>query len=143
MLNLKNRTMKKLILFAIIPVLLSSCKKDLIEKANLNSNQKETTEFKKLNVKDNFNWSTSKMIDLKVSGLSTITKINKTLKVSSEDGKVVYFSINHQMDQNLTTKFILPKNVKNVSISYGELKKVVSSTNSEINFDFLPIVIEE
>jgi hypothetical protein len=136
--------MKKLILLvALIPVLLSSCKKDLIEKANLDSTQKVTTEFKKLNVKQDFDWSSVKLIDFKVQGLQTMATINRTLKVSSLDGKEIYFTCTHQMDQNLETKISLPKTVKNVKVIFGTIEKEVVLSSNEINFNFLPTSTEE
>jgi hypothetical protein len=136
--------MKKLILLvALVPVLLSSCKKDLIEKANLDSTQKVTTEFKKLNVKQDFDWSSVKLVDFKVQGLQTMATINRTLKVSSLDGKATYFTATHQMDQDMLTKITLPKSVKEVKVTYGSIEKVVSSTTSEIKFDFIPASTEE
>lgn len=135
--------MKKLFLIALIPVLLSSCKKDLIEKANLDTTQKVTTEFKKLNVKEDFDWNSSSMVDFKVQGMQTLSIINRTLKVSSVVGNEIYFVSTHQMDQNLETKISLPKTVKSVKVSYGSLEKEVTISSNEINFDFLPVAIQE
>ena len=136
--------MKKLILLvALVPVLLSSCKKDLIEKANLNSTRKVTTEFKKLNIKQDFDWSSVKLVDFKVQGLQTMATINRTIKVSSLDGKATYFTATHQMDKDMLTKITLPKNVKEVKVTYGSLEKVVSSITTELKFDFIPVSTEE
>jgi hypothetical protein len=135
--------MKKLFLIALVPVLLSSCKKDLIEKANIDTTQKVTTEFKKLNVNENFDWNTSSMVDFKVQGMQTLTTINRTLKVSSVAGDVTYFVSTHQMDQNLETKISLPKIVKSVKVSYGTLEKEVTLSSNKINFNFLPASTEE
>jgi hypothetical protein len=118
---------------------LSSCKKDLIESADLSTPQTVTSDFKKLKVSADFDWNTNKVVDFKVVGLQTMATINRTLIVSSLDGKQIYFNSLHQMDQNLQTRFTMPKNIKSVKVTYGTIEKVVNSVSSEISFDFIPV----
>ena len=122
---------------AIAVTLAASCTKLKEVDNSPNLNQNKATSFKTLKVSDNFNWNTSELVKVNVSGLNTLTKITNTMIISSEDQKTVYYTANIEMSNTFVAELTLPKNVKNVKVSYGSISKVVSIQGNTANFNYL------
>ncbi len=127
---------------AIALTLAASCTKLKEVDNSPTTNQNKATNFKTIKVADNFNWNTSDVVKLNVAGLNTLAKIKNTMVVSSEDQKTVYYTANTEMSNSFTTELTLPKNVKNIKVSYGSISKVVSIQGNTANFDYLTEVID-
>jgi hypothetical protein len=137
---MKNNNL--MIATAIALTLAASCTK-LKEVDNSPSlNQNKATSFKTLKVSDNFNWNTSELVKVNVSGLNTLTKITNTMIISSEDQKTVYYTANIEMSNTFVAELTLPKNVKTVKVSYGSISKVVSIQGNTANFNYLTPVTD-
>ena len=122
---------------AIALTLAASCTKLKEVDNSPNLNQNKATSFKTLKVSDNFNWNTSELVIVNVYGLNTLTKITNTMIISSEDQKTVYYTANIEMSNTFVAELTLPKNVKNVKVSYGSISKVVSIQGNTANFNYL------
>jgi len=127
--------MRRLIyLFAAIALIASSCKKgsdDLTPEPIAVAKN-----FKEIKTDPNFNWETTHEFTLIVKGLPTEAIITNTLKVTSVDGKSIYFTSLHQMNQSLTTKFIIPIDQKEILVQYGSINKKYITSKKQIDFDF-------
>jgi hypothetical protein len=132
---MKNKNL--MIATAIAVTLAASCTKLKEVDNSPNLNQNKATSFKTLKVSDNFNWNTSELVKVNVSGLNTLTKITNTMIISSEDQKTVYYTANIEMSNTFVAELTLPKNVKNVKVSYGSISKVVSIQGNTANFNYL------
>ncbi|MEI7978681.1 MAG: hypothetical protein WCI53_07535 [Bacteroidota bacterium] len=137
---MKNKNL--MIATAIALTLAASCTKLNEVDNSPNLNQNKATSFKTLKVSDNFNWNTSELVKVNVSGLNTLTKITNTMIISSEDQKTVYYTANIEMSNTFVAELTLPKNVKNIKVSYGSISKVVSINGNTANFDYLTPVID-
>jgi hypothetical protein len=137
---MKNKNL--MIATAIALTLAGSCTKLKEVDNSPNLNQNKATSFKTLKVSDNFNWNTSELVKVNVSGLNTLTKITNTMIISSEDQKTVYYTANIEMSNTFVAELTLPKNVKNVKVSYGSISKVVSIQGNNANFNYLTPVTD-
>jgi hypothetical protein len=130
--------MKNLLILASIAVLgLSSCKKDWMEKVTPATNTQEVSKFSELKVQENFDWKTSKEYNLSVRGLETISPVQGTMIVSSDDGKIIFYQGLHKMNENFNSKFMVPVHIKGLTISFGSITKNFSTLNKQIQFDYL------
>ena len=127
---------------AIALTLAASCTKLKEVDNSPNLNQNKATSFKTLKISDNFNWNTSELVKVNVSGLNTLTKITNTMIISSEDQKTVYYTANIEMSNTFVAELTLPKNVKTVKVSYGSISKVVSIQGNNANFNYLTPVTD-
>jgi hypothetical protein len=137
---MKNKNL--MIATAIALTLAASCTKLKEVDNSPNLNQNKATSFKTLKVSDNFNWNTSELVKVNVSGLNTLTKITNTMIISSEDQKTVYYTANIEMSNTFVAELTLPKNVKNVKVSYGSISKVVPIQGNTANFNYLTPVTD-
>jgi hypothetical protein len=71
-----------------------------------------------------------------VKGTKTITPVNRTLKITSLDGKTCYFQVNQAMDLSNSHTFIIPSKITEVLVSYGKISKILNTTGSNINFNY-------
>ncbi|MDP1727887.1 MAG: hypothetical protein Q8M15_13970 [Bacteroidota bacterium] len=136
--------MKKILIIAVIAIFaLTACKKTLMDKVTPPSDPNKVSQFNQIKASANFDWKTTKAIQLNVQGFATQAPINKTLWVTTVDGKTVYFNAMHLMDQNLTAQLAIPSNVQEVLVSYGTISKKYSTQLSSIIFDFMPEIVPE
>jgi hypothetical protein len=129
-------------LFAFIAFGLTSCKKDLIERATpVSSNS--VSKFSEIKASETFDWKTSKAITLQVKGFQSISDAKSTLKVTSLDGKIIFYQAAHAMSETFNTQIMVPSHIKDLSISYGSIQKNVSTSINNISFNYLPEVSGE
>lgn len=130
-------------LLAIV-LLATSCKKDLNEISIPNdANTDVAKSFREIKTNESFDWKTQKEVSIEVSGLKTMVPISNTLKVTSEDGKIVYYSGNHFMEENLSLKVVLPTNITAVKVNFGSVNKTILTANQTAQFNYLPEITEE
>jgi hypothetical protein len=130
--------MKKLMIIAAIAIAgLSSCKKSLMEKETPVTKTQEVSKFAEIKVQENFDWKTTKEFNLNVSGLETIAPVQGTMKVTSDDGKIVFYQGSHKMNESFATKFMVPAHIKGLNVSFGSITKNFSTLAQQIQFDYL------
>lgn len=131
--------MKNLSVLIVIVLLgLTSCKKDLLEKVTPPTQDQTSNSFTQMKVGPDFDWKSSKEITLKIEGLNTIAPIKETFTVSSLDNKIIFYQALQPMNVSLTTKFVVPNHIKELSVSFGSIKKVYPTQNNTIDFNYLP-----
>jgi hypothetical protein len=130
--------MKNLMIIAAIAITgLSSCKKDLMEKVTPVTKTQEVSKFAEIKVQETFDWKTSKEFSMNVSGLETIAPVQGTMKVTSDDGKIVFYQGSHKMNESFATKFMVPAHIKGLNVSFGSITKNFSTLAQQIQFDYL------
>jgi hypothetical protein len=131
----------KLLTGIAIIIAASSCTK--IKDADyIPTNSPKANNFKEIKVADNFNWSTTKNIELNVIGFASISPISNTFIVTSENQKEIYFASNTLMSESFTANFDLPSHVKQVRVTFGSISKVLDVNAKNINFDYLLPIVE-
>jgi hypothetical protein len=135
--SIKKQMRNLSILIALALLGLTSCKKDLLERVTPTSQVATTTAFKQMKANQNFNWKSSKEITLKIEGLKTIAPVKGTFTVSSLDNKIVFYQALQSMSENVTTKFVVPNHIKEISISFGSIQKAYNTQSNSINFSYV------
>lgn len=125
------------LLLAIVVLGMTSCKKDLIEKAGP-APTSSVSKFSEIKASETFDWKTSKEYTLQVTGMNTIADANGTFKVTSLDGKIIFYQAAHKMNESFTSKFKVPSHIKDLTLSFGSIRKNVSTVNTNIQFNYLP-----
>lgn len=128
--------MKKLGYFITLGVLilLSSCRKETDEipiSGKLNSIQVSPT----------FNWSTSKTIDVNITGLPTEIPVISTLIISLEDGSSLYQG-SHAMNQTKVIQITVPVIADKIKLKYGSVEYILTIETDKVDFSFIPKIVD-
>lgn len=108
----------------------SSCKKQ--EKVK-NESANETLKFAELKVDKNFNWSTSKVIQLNFKPIPNDPR-NAVLKVVDADG-VVYFKKLQSANQKFNGSIVVPSHITKLKYIYGSIQQEFSANVGVVNID--------
>jgi hypothetical protein len=93
--------------------------------------------FGEIKTDPNFNWATTKSIDIDVFGLPTRTPIINTFRLSTKDKTSVFYQGNHKMSDNFSFKITVPTQLDSVLMEYGTIEKVYSITGSKLTMDYI------
>ena len=130
---MKMKANKYLVLTLLIASFIS-CKKDSIE---TDGPKEEVKELNDIKASSSFNWSTQQNVSFNVEGFKPLASEYNVLKVSSVDGKSVFFSGNYSMADNVSEKISIPRLNTQVRVSFGSINKIVTIENNQINFSYL------
>lgn len=126
----------KILLFTIsISMALVSCKKNLPEPSPITPTIK-ATKVGELKASESFNWKTTKDVEINIKGLNTLTPINRTLVVSTVDGKSVFYRAQQLMSLSSTISLVIPATVSEIKVNYGTISKTVSISGNKFQFDY-------
>jgi hypothetical protein len=126
----------KILLFTIsISMALVSCKKNLPEPSPVTPTIK-ATKVGELKASESFNWKTTKDVEINIKGLNTLTPINRTLIVSTVDGKSVFYRAQQLMSLSSTISLVIPATVSEIKVNYGTISKTVSISGNKFQFDY-------
>jgi hypothetical protein len=129
--------LSKSIIFALSLVLtLASCSKeeDIMDSEFNTASQVE--QFSDLQVSDNFDWNTSREVELTVNGLPTQLEINKLISVEDGSGNVLYTQV-WKMSDTGKMRFSIPAHLSQINVRYGKIVKSLRiSTNGLAEFSF-------
>jgi hypothetical protein len=129
-------SMKRPVYLLMLGVLIQlySCQKENNDpKTPVSGNLKDIT------VSSAFNWSTSKTIDVNITGLPTEYPVFSTLVISLNDGSSLY-QATHDMSQNSVIQIIVPVVETKVKLKYGSGEFDLPINGNKVEFSFLPIV---
>jgi len=130
--------MKK-ILFALslLPLFcLTSCVKELDDLP-----QDPNKDLRNIRVSSTFDWSTSKTIDVDITGLPTAVPIYSTLVISLEDGSILYQG-RHAMSSNLVINLGIPNTEEHIRVIFGSLHYTVPVVDKKASVSFIPEVVD-
>jgi len=88
-------------------------------------------------ISDNFSWSTSKNVEVIITGLPTLVTIKSTLTISLKDGTKL-ISLFHEMSQDIKLKVVVPFSTEQLLLKYGSLEYNLEIVNNKIEFSFIP-----
>jgi hypothetical protein len=114
---------------------LVSCKKNLPEPSPITPTIK-ATKVGELKASESFDWKTTKDVEINIKGLNTLTPINRTLVVSTVDGKSVFYRAQQLMSLSSTISLIIPATVTEIKVNYGTISKTVSISGNKFQFDY-------
>jgi len=125
------KKLQSLLIFAVLAAFVfTSCSKN-------NDTVSTPTKLADLKASSTFNWSTGKTVDVTITGLPTVEKVNSTLTIGLADGTVL-FSRMHSMDENLTVSVIVPTTQTALTLKYGANTYTVAIVNGHASFTFVP-----
>jgi len=125
--------MKKILLLVIVVLFsLTACQKDWDQIVEDNQVNEEVTSMSEMVVSSEFDWKTTKDVDINFSGIDK----NDVIYVKSIDGDV-YLKEIVKSGVNYSTKITIPTYTSEVNVIYkGSLTKIPISEN-EINYKFI------
>lgn len=91
-------------------------------------------------ISDNFSWSTSKNVEVIITGLPTLVTIKSTLTISLKDGTKL-ISLFHEMSQSLKLKIVVPYTTETIRLRYGSGVYDLDVKNNKVDFSFIPKTI--
>lgn len=94
-----------------------------------------------IKVSSSFDWSTSKTIDVNITGLPTSIPIYSTLTISLSDGSSLFQS-NHEMSQSVKLQVVIPALEEAVKIRYGSVEYLLPVQENKVDFSFIPEISE-
>ncbi len=136
----RNRIIKRDVIFYITICILFlgstsivSCKK---MDTNTTPTTVTTTDFRSIKAGNQFNWSTTKTVTIRVSGLMTESSEKNTLTVKTMNDEIVFQNL-MTMKESLSQKIILPVSISMVKVSYGKITKTINIVNNVADFNFV------
>lgn len=128
--------MKKILFaLALLPFFcFTSCIKDIDDLP-----QNPNKDLKYVRVSSSFDWSTSKTIDVDITGLPTSVPIYSTLTISLNDGSILYQG-NHAMSANTVVNLIIPNTEESIKLRFGTLEYAVPVIENKASVSFIPEV---
>lgn len=129
-------TAKAVIGITIILIVFASCRKEL-NIDNATNNEVEVTKFKEIKTASSFDWRLTQTITFLVTPSTCPIKFERTLTISSEDGREVFLSVLLSASDSYSTTLFIPSRIKNVKITFGSLNKYVAISNKTIKFDYI------
>ena len=133
--KMKTRIITVIILMSTL-WLLSCIKQNLPDPGTTPTNVTKLADAK---VPDNFNWSTSKNVEISITGLPTVVPVKNTLTITLPDGSKLY-NVYHDMSANLKLKLVVPSTVTQLKLVFGAYNEILNIVNNKADFSFIPVV---
>jgi hypothetical protein len=132
---MKTKNITLIILISSIG-LLSCIKQNLPDPG---TTPEDKTKLADAKVPDSFNWSTSKNVEVSITGLPTVVPIKNTLTITLPDGSKLYNAY-HDMSANLKLTLVIPATVTQLKLKFGTYDETLNITNNKAAFSFIPVV---
>jgi hypothetical protein len=101
----------------------------------------QPTNLNEIQVEQEFNWSTSKDVEIHITGLPTIQPVYSTLNISLNDGSSLYQGF-HSMSENLVIRVNIPTEVSDLNLQFGKITYNLTIETNRANFSFIPTITE-
>ena len=133
--------MKKLfkLVLIITAVALWGCQDEL----NIPNISNGAKDMKSLKVSPDFDWTTSKTIEITITGLPALTDVaavKSTLSIKG-DNEILYSGF-HAINENLKFTLVVPSNETNIQLKFGSIVKDAIIANNKVSFTFIPIITD-
>lgn len=129
-----------LLILSVILISFASCKKNIETPVEF---PQVPSKFSEIKTGSNFNWITTREVDIKVSGLKTETPISNTLVLSNKEKLANYYTGIHEMSESLTIKINVPAAQDSILLSFGSIQKNYSIKQSSVDVDYVISYPEE
>nr|MBI1232074.1 hypothetical protein [Cytophagales bacterium] len=83
-----------------------------------------------------FEWATSRLVEVKIEGLTLPITISRRLTLKTGDGNIIYAN-SHPMTEDLTLSFSLPNHIEEVKMIYGTLEKIEEIKDQKVAFNYI------
>lgn len=115
---------------------LMGCKRELPTEVSSPSTKQPVTKTRDLKITQPFNWKTTKTVTL--SAIASPLPVTITHVISIEDEKgTPYAKFNHNMNENLEHKVVVPVSTGRLYVKYGAVTKEVAINDTTATFKFL------
>ena len=118
--------------FSVVAMLATSCTKSA-DAGTADAN----VPFSAIAANRTFNWSSTKQINLSVTGLKTVNTINGTFSVIDAKTGAKFYSGLHKLSDNLSLKLTIPTATDSLQIRFGSIKKNYSAAGITVQTDYL------
>ena len=132
---MKMRSILVILLLATLGVM-SCIKQNLPDPGDTPADKPKLEDVK---VPENFNWSTSKTVEVSITGLSTVVPIKNTLTITLPDGSKLY-NVYHDMSINLKLNLIVPSTINQLKLKFGSFDETLNIIDNKAEFSFIPVV---
>ena len=130
----------KLLVVALVLLISVSCKKETETKVDVPSTPGKFSEIK---TDPNFNWSTTREVEVKVLGLKTEMPIANTLVLSNKEKDANYYTGRHDMSESFTFKIVVPTRQDSMVLSFGSIQKTYGIQQASVEVDYIISYPEE
>jgi len=134
-------SIKNYLVFMFMVGVFTSCIEDFNQPETISNGAKNLNELK---VSSDFNWSTSKTVEISIAGLPTLANVEavkSTLILQGENR--VFYTANHAINENLTILVTVPTNEKSIRLKFGSIEQSVTIENDKVAFSYIPIITDE
>lgn len=114
----------------------TSCKK------TADSQNVGSVPFAKLAVNQQFNWASTKTINVKISGIDGANVVRRALLISSNAGSGVLYRGSYAMNENVTIPLTIPAAQDSIYLKLGNLQKSYAVA-AVVDANFLPNLSNE
>ncbi|MFZ4724086.1 MAG: hypothetical protein ACOYMD_01425 [Paludibacter sp.] len=133
--------MKKLFQFALIilAVAMVGCQDDI----QLDTTTIGAKNMSELKVSPDFDWSTSKIVEISITGLPALTDIaavKSTLSLKGQDK--IFYSGFHSINENLKFNMVVPSTETKIQLKFGAIEQESSIENNKVSFSFIPTITD-
>lgn len=134
--------MKKVFQLALVlmTVTLWSCQDELTVQTTSNG----AKDMSALRVSPDFDWTTSKAVEITITGLPTlenVESVKSTLTIKGQDK--LFYSGFHAMSENLTLKCVVPSTETTILLKFGSIEQEATIENNKVSFSYIPTITNE
>jgi hypothetical protein len=122
------------LLFLGLLIFLFSCQKEEIDPI-----LPDSVSLKDIKVSSTFNWSTSKTVNVNITGLPTGSPVVSTLVLSLENGNTL-FQQSYVMSESKVIQIIIPANEDQIKIRFGNMDYLLPVEGDKVDFSLIPAV---
>lgn len=122
------------LLFLGLLIFLFSCQKEEIDPI-----VPDSVSLKDIKVSSTFNWSTSKTVNVNITGLPTSSPVVSTLVLSLENGNTL-FQQSYVMSESKVIQIIIPANEDQIKIRFGNMDYLLPVEGDKVEFSLIPSV---
>lgn len=122
------------LLFLGLLIFLFSCQKEEIDPI-----VPDSVSLKDIKVSSTFNWSTSKTVNVNITGLPTGSPVVSTLVLSLENGNTL-FQQSYVMSESKVIQIIIPANEDQIKIRFGNMDYLLPVEGDKVDFSLIPAV---
>ncbi len=121
---------KMMLIFAVLTILFTSCKKDLIENEEFPGEQINDKTMVDLTVDEDFNWKTTKDIQVNLTGATKGVVLINSAEGDNYHKGMLTSGVEYE------TKITVPTYVNEVQLAYDDQVYNMTLENKKINYNF-------
>lgn len=116
----------------VFALVLASCKKEVSHPEPGNGNPVPMGE---LRIPDDFDWKTTRAVEVIVNGLENASDHRQTLYIESMNG-AAFFKKRYAINENLNLRLEVPSDADQLNLRFGNLEKIIKIENNVARISF-------